>query len=172
MSQQELQFSPVEMGNLSEIPPDAPEGEWVASCSVKISQTSKEPKLPMFIIEYKLEECLTEANAEWQLPTRVSKFLVFRGKTDQYVKMFRQDLAAICEGHGIPVPAIPQIKSAADLQPLADELMANRLVVRTKLGKPDKQTGEKRTEIFYPKKAAEAVDSSEDSGSGKKRRRG
>ena len=171
MTQQELQFSPVEMGDLSEIPPDAPDGDWVASCNIKISKTQKD-ELPMFILEYKLEECLTEANAEWQLPTRVSKFLVFRGKTDQYVKMFRADLAAICAGHGIPVPNIPQIKSTADLQPLADALMANRLVVRTKLGKADKQTGEKRTEIGYPKKTAEVVDSSEDSGSGKKRRRG
>lgn len=171
MTQQELQFSPVEMGDLSEIPPDAPDGDWVASVNVKIGQTSKEPKLPMFYIEYKLEECLTPENEGFQLPTRTTKFLVFRGKTDPYVKMFRQDLKTICDGHGIPVPNIPAIKSSADLQPFADELMANRLVVRTKLGKPDKQTGERRTEIFYPKKAVETP-IEEDNGGSKKRRRG
>lgn len=169
--QQELQFSPVELGNLSEIPPDAPDGEWVASCQVKVAATAKDSS-PMLILEYKLEESLTEGNEGFQLPARVSRFLVIRGASHQYVKMFRQDLAAICAGHGIPVPNLSTIRSASDFDPFIQDLTANRLVVKTKLGKPDKKTGEVRTEIGYPKKSAEVVDSSEDSGSGKKRRRG
>lgn len=170
MTQQELQFSPVELGNLSEIPPDAPDGEWVASCQVKVSATQKDNS-PMLILEYKLEESLTEGNEGFQLPARVSRFLVIRGANHQYVKMFRQDLKAICEGHGIPIPNLTSIRSASDFDPFIADLTANRLVVRTKLGKPDKQTGEKRTEIGYPKKVAESVEEAVTDG-GKKRRRG
>lgn len=169
MSQQELQFSPVETGNLSEIPPDAPPGEWVAACNVKITATQKD-NAPMLVLEYRLEECLTPENSEFPLPTRVTRFLVIRGANHQYVKMFRQDLAAICAGHGIPVPNLTRIASSADLQPFADELMANRLVVKT-VNKTEK-TGEVRTNVTYPKKAAESNVEEPSAEGGKKRRRG
>lgn len=172
MSQQELQFTPVEVGNMSEIPPDAPDGEYVASLKATLRASSKGD--PMFVLEYKLEESLTEGNESFQLPARVTKFLVIRGADHQYVKMYRQDLAAICAGHGIPVPKFTRIAGADDVAEFINDLTANRVVVRTKNVK-DKTTGEVRTNIVYPKKVAEDFVSADDAprfGGGKKKHRG
>lgn len=167
MSEQ-LNFTPVETGDMSDIPPDAPEGEWVASLNAKLTASAKGD--PMFIFEYKLEEALTEGNESFTLPTRVTKFLVIRGASHQYVKMYRQDLAAICAGHGVPIPKFTRVAGPEDVAEFLNDLMANRVVVRTK-NKTDKKTGEVRTEIFYPKKVAEVDVSGGDEGATKKRRR-
>lgn len=142
----ELQFSPVEVGDMSEIPPDAPEGQWITSQKVTVRSTQKD-NLPMLVIDFKLEEALTDGNEAF-VGSKVTKFLVVRGAADPYVKMFRQDLADLCSGLKIEVPRFTTLRSASDFDEFIAEVEGNRGVAYTK-HKADKKTGEVRTEITF-----------------------
>lgn len=141
----ELQFSPVEVGDMSEIPPDAPEGQWVTSQKVTVRKSAAGD--PMLVIDFKLEEALTEGNEEF-VGSKVTKFLVVRGANHQYVKMYRQDLADLCAGLKIDVPRFTTLRSASDFDEFIAEVEGNRGVAFTK-HKKDKTTGEVRTEITF-----------------------
>src|SRR5882762_7902706 len=141
----EIQFTPIELGDQSEIPPDAPEGQWVTSQRVKFQLSQKGS--PMLVIDFKLEEALTEGN-EFAVGSKVTKFLVIRGASDQYVKMYRQDLADLCEGLKIQVPRFTSAKSSADFSDFINEVEGVKGTPWTK-HKTDKVTSEVRTEISF-----------------------
>jgi hypothetical protein len=145
MTQTEIQFTPVEVGDMSEIPPDAPEGQWVTSQKAKFRLSNAGS--PMLVIDFQLDEALTEGNEEFAgKRKKVTKFLVIRGANDPYVKMFRQDLADICEGLKISVPRFATLSSSADFDEFIAEVESTKGVFWTR-SKQDKKTGEVRTEI-------------------------
>jgi hypothetical protein len=171
----ELQFTPVETGDMREIPPDAPEGHWIASFKTKVTATSKD-KFPMIIIDARLEEALTDGN-ENHVGSKVSEFVVFRPSNHNASKMSRIQLRAICAALKIDVPAITVIRSAEDLAEFCAAIEENRAQVWTK-HESDKITGEVRTKLLFtaPRGSAESFASngveyaSETIGGGKKRR--
>jgi hypothetical protein len=142
----ELQFTRVETGDMSEIPPDAPEGQWVASFKVKVASTSKD-KFPMLIVDAKLDEALTEGNENF-VGSKVSEFLVFFPQTHNASKMSRIRLKAFCEGLKIDAPRLTAIEKASDFDAFINDIESNRGVVWTKHEK-DKETGEIRTKLLF-----------------------
>lgn len=142
----ELQFTRVETGDMSEIPPDAPEGQWVAAFKVKLAATSKD-KYPMLIVDAKLEEALTEGN-EGHVGSKVSEFIVFFPATHNAAKMSRLRLRDFCAGLKIDLPRITSIERASDLDDFIGEIESNRAVVWTK-HESDKTTGETRTKLLF-----------------------
>lgn len=142
----EMQFTRVETGDMSEIPPDAPEGQWVASFKVKVAQTQKD-KYPMLIVDAKLDEALTEGN-ENHVGSKVSEFLVFFPATHNAAKMSKLRLRDFCEGLKIDVPRLTAIEKASDFDEFIDAIESNRGVVYTK-HETDKTTGEVRTKLLF-----------------------
>jgi len=111
-----IQFTPVEPGDMSEILPDAPAGEWVASFRTKLQPTSKD-KYPMIIVDAKLEEALTPGN-EFAVHKKVSDFIVFFPKDHNATKMARLRLHALCAALKIEIPKFPDgIRSDAEGPP-------------------------------------------------------
>jgi len=142
----EIQFTRVETGDMSEIPPDAPEGQWVASFKVKVAATSKD-KYPMLIVDAKLDEALTDGN-EGHVGAKVSEFIVFFPQTHNAAKMSRLRLRDFCAGLKIDAPRITSIEKASDLDSFINDIESNRAVVWTK-HESDKQTGEVRTKLLF-----------------------
>jgi hypothetical protein len=162
MSQTEIQFTPVETGNMSEIPPDAPEGHWIASFRCKVAATSKD-KFPMVIIDARLEEALTEGN-ENHVGAKVSEFIVFFPANHNASKMSRVRLQAICGALKIDLPTFTVIRSSGDLASFTEAIETNKAQVWTK-HEADKVTGEVRTKLLFtaPRGSAEAFASSSNS---------
>ena len=142
----EIQFTRVETGNMSEIPPDAPEGQWVASFKVKVAKTQKDG-YPMLIVDAHLEEALTEGN-ENHVGSKVSEFLVFFPNTHNAVKMSRLRLRDFCAALKISLPAITAIEKASDFDDFIRDVESNKACVWTK-HESDKQTGEVRTKLLF-----------------------
>ena len=175
---QELDFTPVETGDMSTIPPDAPPGQWVAGFKCTIRRTNKDG-FPMVVIEAYLQEALTEGN-EYAIGSKVADFLTFFPVGHRGFKMGVRRLHDWCGALKIAVPTLTRITTASDLQPLVDAIEENRAVIWTEHEK-DKTTGEIRTKIaFAPPKgqfdryaAAMAQESAEDhnAAGGKKKRR-
>lgn len=166
----ELQFTPVETGDMSEIPPDAPAGQWVFQPTVKFKPTAA--GAPMLIFDFKCVEALTEGN-ENAVGSKVTKFLVIRGANDPHVRMFRNDLADLCELAKIPVPKIPRVETGHEFDEFIAEYESQKCVGFT-YHKKDKQTGEIRTEVTSraPKGYVAPRDDSPDAGGfGKKKKR-
>jgi hypothetical protein len=141
-----VEFTPIETGDMSSIPPDAPAGEWQAVAKVKLTKTSKE-NLPMIVIDWKLTEALTEGNDD-HVGARVSDFLVFRAATDPYVKMSRQQLKAMCDALKIDPPNVTAIRTADDLAEFMSQIEGLKSKIWTIL-QEDKRTGEMRTSVRY-----------------------
>jgi hypothetical protein len=161
----EIQFSPIEVGNMSEIPPDAPVGQWVTSQRVKVRVSAKGD--PMLVIDFKLEEALTEGN-ESSVGSKVTQFLVIRGANHQYVKMYRQQLNDLCEGLKIQVPRFTTLQNASDFDEFIAEVEGVKGTPWT-THKTDKATGEVRTEISFRAPRGTVSAASEESETPKKR---
>lgn len=143
----EVHFTPVETGDLSDIPPDAPEGEWTATCELKKASTSKDG-YPMLILNWKLDEALTEGNEDSAGNCRASDFLVFFPANHAGSKMSKQKLKEICENLQIEVPNTTSIKDWEDIGDFTAALDGAKTRVWTK-HKTDKSSGEVRTNVLY-----------------------
>ena len=92
-----VQFTPVETGDMSEIPPDAPAGEWEAVCKVRQGKTSKD-SFPMLILEWKLTDAITDGNED-HVGAKVTDFVVFFPSTHAASKMSKIRLKKIILGY-------------------------------------------------------------------------
>lgn len=146
MAEKTVAFAPIETGDLSEIPPDAPAGAWRAKSSVKKAATSKD-NYPMLIIEWSLLEALTDGNED-AVGGRVADFVTFFPENHKASRMSKMRLKAMCEALNVELPSISAIKSWADLEPLIDALSGLEAEIWTKL-EERKDTGEKQTKVCY-----------------------
>ena len=141
-----VEFTPIETGDMSKIPADAPAGEWNAVAKAKLMKTSREG-LPMIVIDWKLTAALTDGNAD-HVGARVTDFLVFRASTDPYVKMSRQQLKTMCDALSIDPPSCTAIRTADDLAEFMASIEGLKAKIWTTL-QEDKRTGEMRTTVRY-----------------------
>lgn len=146
-----VQFAKVETGNMSEVPPDAPDGEWVAQAKVKIMATAKD-SYPMLCIDWKLLEANTDGN-ENAVGGKVSEFLVFFPSNHQASRMSKIRMRDMCRGLEIEPPTFTSIESPDDLAEFVEAIEADKHTIWTK-SSPDKKTGELRTEVKYLKPGA------------------
>lgn len=139
-----LEFAPIETGDLTEIPPDAPEGEWVAVCKPKPG-LDKEGN-PRIILEWTLEEAVTDGNADFVGSTVTDFFLVFYpARMADKSKRGRRQLRQVCDACEIEVPVI-QTVTPQDVEELVQKLDG----ARARLWTRNKVNGnEIRTNIYY-----------------------
>jgi hypothetical protein len=149
-----VQFTPVETGDMSEIPPDAPAGEWEAVCRVRQAKTSKD-SFPMLILEWKLTEALTDGNED-HVGAKVTDFLVFFPGTHAASKMSKIRLKKMCEALSIELPSVAAIKSWDDIADFVKELEGLKAKIYTSVGER-KDTGEMVTSVFYAPKGGVGV---------------
>lgn len=141
-----VQFQSVNTGDLSDIPPDLPAGEWQATCAVKKLATSKD-KYPMLALEWKTTEANTDGNEE-AVGGRVTDFIVFYPANHRASRMGKLRLKEVCEALDIEIPTIKAVKSWDDLADLIDALEGTSAVIYTTV-EADKTTGEQRSKIRY-----------------------
>ncbi len=142
----QVQFAPINTGDMSEIPPDLPAGTWEAECSVKKLATSKD-KFPMLCLEWKTTEALSEGNED-HVGGRASDFIVFWPQSHKASRMSKVRLKGMCEALGLEVPAITKLESWDDLQGFIDELEGLKATIYTTV-ETRKDTGEQATKILY-----------------------
>ncbi len=142
----QVEFTPVDVGDMSDIPPDLPAGAWVAQCSVK-KHTTKDGGYPCLILDWKTTEALTEANED-HVGGKTSEFLTFFPAGHKGYRMGCLRLKGLCEALEIEVPAISRLESWDDLADFIGELEGRKATIYTSV-EERKDTGEKRTVVRY-----------------------
>lgn len=153
-----LQFAKVETGDMSQVPPDAPEGCWEAVCKASLKLTSKE-SLPMIVLDWSLVAALTEGNED-HIGSRVSDFIVFTPPTHVASKMNRRRLNEVAMALEITVPARTSYATEEDFAELLEALNGARCKLWT-FHQADKETGENRTKIRYKARPGEVENAAE-----------
>jgi hypothetical protein len=141
-----VEFTPIETGNMSEIPPDAPEGGWTGLLAVKKGATAKD-SFPMLILEWQLVSANEDENED-AVGGKLADFLCFFPERHKGAGMARQKLRDLCLSLKVDVPSTTSIKSWADIQDFIDEIDGQRAPIYTR-HKVDKKTGQLRTEVAY-----------------------
>lgn len=142
----QVEFTPVECGDMSEIPPDAPAGSWEGLCSVKKHKTAKDG-FPMLILEWTLEKAHEDENEAF-VGARVTDFVTFFPSSHKGCRMSRTRLKELCAGLKIDPPAVATLKTWDDISDFVDALDGCRAQLYTTVA-PDKGTGEMRTSVRY-----------------------
>jgi hypothetical protein len=151
MSEKTMEFTPIDTGDMSEIPPDAPAGSWTASAAVTKSKTSKDG-YPMLKVEWTLETA-TGDNADGNEAfegARVTDFVVFFPATHRGAKMSRLRLRSICEALQCELPKTDSLSkgSWSDVMPFIADLDGAKTAIYTVVSE-NKETGEKQTQVRY-----------------------
>lgn len=141
-----VQFTPVNTGNMSEIPPDLPAGTWEATCSVKKSKTAKDG-FPMLILEWKTTEAMTDGNED-HVGARATDFVTFFPSSHKASKMSKIRLRTMCEALGIEMPTATHVNSWDDLAEFIAELDGCKATIYT-LVTERKDNGQLTTTVLY-----------------------
>jgi hypothetical protein len=145
-----VQFQPIDTGDMNEIPPDLPPGEWTAKCSVKRAATTKD-KYPMLVLEWKTTEDLTGDNED-QVGQRASDLITFFPSNHKATRIFRQRLKAMCDVLGVDVPNGGSLAKGSwdDLEDFISALEGLSATIYTTV-EARKDTGELVTKVRYTK---------------------
>jgi hypothetical protein len=154
--------------DVTEIVPDAPAGEWMATiprgkCKV---QPTKEDRFPMVIVPVRLEST-QEEGPEYQkaLGAELSVFLVFGGKTPKGENMGKLRIRQLCEAADVDLDVIPKDidDPESDLEPLIRALEGKKFTCWTKVV-PRKDTGELSTEVSFqdPNRSLKTADADDE----------
>lgn len=148
MTENNVEFTPVETGDMTKIPLEANNGEWVVSAKVKKSKTQKDG-YPMLIIEYRLLEANTDGN-EFQTGGRVSEFVNFPPRQANNYRMACQQIATIAAMAGTEVPSTASLANGSwsDLEPFIEAIEANKHTIWTK-AKKRTDTGEDVVTVLH-----------------------
>ncbi len=141
-----VQFTPVNTGDMQEIPPDLPAGEWEATCSVKKLKTAKDG-YPMLCLEWRTTEALTEGNEDY-VGAKASDFVVFWPSSAPASRMSKIRLKAMCTALNIGVPTTTKLKDWEDITDFLGELEGLKGTIYTSVD-TRKDTGEQVTKISY-----------------------
>lgn len=138
-----LEFAPIDTGDLTEIPPDAPDGEWVGSCNPKPGLNKE--GFPRIALEWTLAESCTDGNEDFVGTTVTDYFLVFYPARHKNSKNGRRNLKAVCAAVGIDVPVLTSV-TPDDIEALAQQLDGAKARIWTR----NKQRGdENMTNVNY-----------------------
>jgi hypothetical protein len=124
--------------DVSEIPPEAPEGKWLATQKAELRKSSK--GYPMILINWKLDDALTEGNEE-AAGGRIADYLTWLPKDSGGYRLSLQRIQALCMHL--------QIATKGSRQELCDAINeAGQSEIWT-LHRTDKTTGEVQTQVAY-----------------------
>ncbi len=147
----QVQFTPVNTGDLSEIPPNLPAGGWEATCSVKKGAT-KNGGFPMLILDWKTDAALEDENEDF-VGKSSSDFLVFFPSSHNGSRMSKIKLKTMCTALGIEVPSVTALKTWDDIADFVAELDGMKGTIYTTV-KARTDTGEQTTNIQYNRPGA------------------
>lgn len=140
-----LQFTPVETGNMTEVPPDLPAGHWNASITVK---NGVKDGLAYMFVQFTAQEDLTGENGNY-VGSSASKYIAFYPEADSRSKMSKQECKTMSEAW----PDLPELDTSglaegdwSSLEPWVEALEAGQREIWTTVTE-DKQ-GIARTKIF------------------------
>lgn len=151
---QQVQFTPVDTGDMSDIPPDLPAGSWDAVCKVTRAATSKD-KYPMLKLEWKTTESHTDGNEDF-VGKRCYDNVIFPERTRAgYFRAQARRLKQLCDLLGLEVPSTASLKkgSWSDLDDFIAELDGATARIHTYI-EVDKESGENRTQVRYTEPGA------------------
>lgn len=156
-----IDFTPVETGDLSEIPPDMPEGDWEGHCIITCGKTEKDG-YPMFRFEWHGDEPLTEGN-EVYVGAKASEWIIFPPETLSWSRMQKQRIKALCEGLDIALPDTSTFKDGSfeSAGPFIEQVEGQRWRFTTKHEK-DKKDGSTRVAFKFHGIQADSSDREED----------
>ena len=141
-------FTPIDCGDMSEIPPDLPAGKWIALCAVKKAKTQKEG-FPMLVLEWHTESVADDSEENEQyVGARASDFVTFFPANHKASRMSRLRLKQMCDALKIDPPAVTRIQSWADLDGFVDSLEGLKAEIYTSV-EVRKDTGAKVTKVTY-----------------------
>jgi hypothetical protein len=129
--------------DVSEIPPEAPEGKWLATPKAELKKSSK--GWPMIQINWKLDEALTDGNED-AVGGRLADYLVWLPKDSGGYRLSLQRIQALCTHLQIPTKGSRQELSDAINDAGQSEIWT--------LHRTDKTTGEVQTQVAYRQPAA------------------
>lgn len=146
-----LDFSPVQF-DVTEMEAEVPEGEWEATCKIK-KHVSKEARLPMIIVEWKLENTDNEA-LQTHLGKTIGDFVGFPSAGAKGGNFRKIHLRQLCEATGIDLDLVPKgnLSSWDDIEPFIEALDGSKAIIYTTV--KEEATGEKRVNIKYAKPAS------------------
>lgn len=150
-----MEHSKVDIGDMSDIPPDAPDGEWQAVCSVK--ERDNKDGFKMLIITWTLEEDRGGGDNAAFEGSRVTDFLVFYPASHANSRMTKIRFRAMREALDLP-----NMTSLDDLPEFVNELEGKKAIIWTKVNV--QKDGQKRTNVFYtaPRGSLTSLSSSRD----------
>lgn len=145
--EQDLEFSPISTGSMTEIPPDAPAGEWVAEAKVKPSKTQKDGR-PMLIVEWTIREARDPFQEE-HIGKRVTDFIVFWDEKDKASRMAKVRMREMCTSLGIESPDTSSFTEGnwGSMRPFIEALEAGTHTIFTKV--ETSKAGEQRAVVTY-----------------------
>jgi hypothetical protein len=152
-----VEFTPIENFNASDIPPEAPDGQWTALFSVTKRSATQDKgdgmRFPMLSLDIKLESAEDSENA-YAEGTHLKDWLVvypsgLGGKYTQLERMGKERLDALGKALGFdPASVISgNISTFADLDGLVAAIDGNRASVWTSA--KTERSGEKKTRVYY-----------------------
>src|ERR1700690_764265 len=149
-----IEMTPVDSGDMSDIPPDLPVGAWLGPFTIKCTKTgenAKNPNLPMLILEATAEEAETAGNEDYAGGKTADFFVVYPDKHAQS-KNSKVKFKKLCEAYELGMPDTsslaedpPNFSSMADWIEQVESESRRFFTTVTK----DKSSGEKRTQLHY-----------------------
>jgi hypothetical protein len=152
-------FTPVDF-DASELPPEAADGSYTATCKRgKIAGTAKD-KYPMVIFEWSLDAALT--GDDNSVGAELADFLTFFPKGHRAYRMCVARIRGLLDALGLDTDLIPtSITSKEDLEPLVEAVEGQTMTVYVTSQK-DKRNGGTRATIGYAAPRGTVVDDTED----------
>ena len=147
--EKQMNFSPVETGDMTEVPPDLPVGHWTARCVVKpVVGKPEKGSYPGLILEWEATEDLKGGNESF-VGASSSDYIGLYPAEDQRAKMQKVKTKQLCDGLNIAPPDTSSLADGtlASLVPFVEELEGSLYQIWTTV-ETDKE-GVSRTRIHY-----------------------
>jgi hypothetical protein len=149
-----IEMTPVDPGDLSDIPPDLPAGAWVGAITVKPTATgdgSKDPKTPMLIIEASADECLTPGNENF-IGGKTAAFIVIYPANHKNSRLAKTNLKKMTDAYELGSPDASSLsEDPPNFSSMAEWIDAVETEARPfwTTTQEDRKTGEKRTILHF-----------------------
>lgn len=141
-------FTPVDCGDMNDIPPDLPAGEWEALCAVKKSKTAKDG-FPMLVLEWRTT-AVADGNEDNEnyVGARATDFVTFFPASHKATRMARVRLQQMCKALNVEMPKAQKLSSWDDVADFIASLEGLKANIWTSV-ETRKDTGAQVTKVHY-----------------------
>lgn len=169
MSDEELSFTPIEYGDVNDVPPpiDAPEGKYLATIrTAEASKSNKDglkegkPQWPMLVLEFEIDEAEKEEGKE-AIGNTTRDYIVLMPVTEgKSSRMGREKMRLLLAATGIDPESFPKEINPETLKEVAEAVQDSQISIWI-TNQKDRYLGELRSSVHYedPKKRGAKVGS-------------